>query len=77
LEFSIQRIPASNRGTFEWLTLIWPTAKRKFLKLENGHPDYLLKLMNLMQANTYVEIMRRDPTQERFARGWLNRVDLK
>jgi hypothetical protein len=47
------------------------------LKLENGHPDYLLKLMNLMQANTYVEIMRRDPTQERFARGWLDRVDLK
>lgn len=50
---------------------------RQFLELENRRPDYLLKLMNLMQVNYYVEIMRRDPTQERFARGWLNRVDLK
>jgi lysozyme family protein len=48
-----------------------------FLELEQGRPDYLLKLLNLMQAFRYVEIMRRDPTQERFARGWLNRVDLK
>lgn len=49
----------------------------KFLRLEQGRPDYLLKLLNLMQAFRYVEIMRRDPTQERFARGWLNRVDLR
>jgi len=48
-----------------------------FLKLENGQPDYLLKVLNLMQANRYIEIMRKDPTQERFARGWLNRVDLR
>ena len=48
-----------------------------FLKLESGHPDYLLKLLNLMQAAKYLETMRRDSTQERFARGWLNRVDLR
>ncbi len=52
------------------------TALKIFLKLEKDRPDYLLKLLNLLQANFYIDIMRRDSTQERFARGWLNRVDL-
>lgn len=50
---------------------------KAFLKLENDEPDYLLKLLNLLQASFYVDIMKRDSTQERFARGWLNRVDLR
>ena len=50
---------------------------KAFLKLEDGQPDYLLKILNLLQANQYIEVMRRDSTQERFARGWLNRVDLR
>ncbi len=49
----------------------------KFVTLEDGRPDYLLKLLNLMQGCRYLEIMRKDPSQERFARGWLNRVDLR
>lgn len=48
----------------------------EFLELEKGRPDYLLKLLNLMQAAHYLDVMNRDSTQERFARGWLNRVDL-
>lgn len=52
-------------------------ALNDFLKLEKGQPDYLLKLLNLMQANRYVELMERDPTQQKFARGWLNRVNLR
>ncbi|MDG1874240.1 MAG: glycosyl hydrolase 108 family protein [Mariniblastus sp.] len=52
-------------------------AMQQFLKLEKNQPDYLLKMLNLMQANHYIEVMRKDPTQERFARGWLNRVDLR
>lgn len=50
---------------------------KAFLELEKDQPDYLLKIMNLMQANRYIEVMRKDSSQERFARGWLNRVDLK
>lgn len=49
---------------------------KQFLELEGDRPDYLLKLLNLQQANFYLEIMKRDSTQERFARGWLNRVNL-
>lgn len=51
-------------------------AIKQFLKLEKDKPDYLLKLLNLQQAAHYVDIMKRDSTQERFARGWLNRVAL-
>ncbi len=50
---------------------------KALLDLEKGQPDYLLKLLNIMQAVRYLEVMRNDPTQERFARGWLNRVDLR
>lgn len=35
---------------------------------------HLLKLLNALQAAHYIEIMRNDPSQERFARGWLNRT---
>ncbi|TGD73487.1 hypothetical protein E4634_10680 [Mangrovimicrobium sediminis] len=37
-------------------------------------PRFLLKLLNAMQAEAYMDIMRNDPTQERFARGWLERA---
>ncbi|MEL7499276.1 MAG: glycosyl hydrolase 108 family protein [Planctomycetota bacterium] len=53
------------------------TAMSAFLKLEKGQPDYLLKLLNLMQAWKYVELMKADKSQEKFARGWLNRVNLR
>jgi lysozyme family protein len=52
-------------------------ALNAFLKLEKGRPDYLLKLLNILQALRYVEILRRDPGQQKYTRGWLNRVDLR
>jgi len=34
----------------------------------------LLKLLNILQGMHYVQLMERDETQERFARGWLART---
>ncbi len=40
-------------------------------------PDrYLLTLLNVQQGAFYLERMRKISSQERFARGWLRRVDL-
>jgi lysozyme family protein len=40
----------------------------------DGKPDYLLMLMNVLQGAAYVETARRDPRQEAFLRGWLERL---
>lgn len=53
------------------------SATDKFLALEQGRPDYLLKILNLLQAMKYIQIMRSNPSQQKFARGWLNRVGLR
>lgn len=37
---------------------------------------YLLKLMNVLQGMHYIEYVRRKPAQEKYMRGWLNRVAL-
>jgi len=34
----------------------------------------LLKILNVLQARQYLEYMKKDPTQEKFIRGWFNRV---
>ena len=34
----------------------------------------LVKMMNIQQGARYVEIMARDASQERFARGWIKRA---
>ncbi len=49
----------------------------KFLELDKGHPDALLKLLNLFQGLRYIESARKDPTQRKFMRGWLTRVGLR
>lgn len=47
-----------------------------FLELENSNPSYLLKSISLLQGKRYIDIMRNDPTQKVFCRGWLNRVEI-
>ncbi len=47
---------------------------RIYLRSDKVH--YLLKIMNILQGMHYIKYMKKSPTQERFARGWLNRVNI-
>jgi lysozyme family protein len=42
--------------------------------LNKDKPGYLLKLMNILQGMHYIEYARKKPSQEKYLRGWLNRV---
>lgn len=39
--------------------------------------SYLLKIMNILQGSHYIDYMRRSPNQEKYAFGWLKRVEIK
>ena len=47
-------------------------ALEAYLKIDDL--SYLLKVMNILQGMHYIEYMRKSPTQEKYARGWLKRV---
>jgi len=38
--------------------------------------EILLKIMNVLQGNHYIEYMRQYPEQEKFSRGWFSRVTI-
>lgn len=38
--------------------------------------SYLLKVMNVLQGMHYLDYMRKSPTQEKYAYGWFNRVEI-
>lgn len=44
--------------------------------LSKDKDDYILKLLNIFQGYHYVEYMLKDKTQEKYARGWLERIDI-
>lgn len=46
----------------------------KYLKSDSA--ELLLKFLNVLQARQYMEILKRDSTQEKFIRGWFNRVEI-
>lgn len=37
--------------------------------------EYLYKILNILQGMHYINYMTKSPTQEKYAYGWLNRVD--
>jgi len=38
--------------------------------------DLLLKIINVLQGYHYIQYMKKDPRQEKFARGWFSRVTI-
>lgn len=44
--------------------------------ISNYRIDYLYKILNILQGMRYINIMKSNESQERFARGWLKRVNL-
>lgn len=44
--------------------------------LDRDSDRFLMTLLNVQQGAFYLELMRNDPSQERFTRGWLKRVEL-
>jgi lysozyme family protein len=42
--------------------------------LSNDNPELLFKIMNVLQGQHYLEYMTKSPTQEKYCRGWFNRV---
>jgi lysozyme family protein len=49
-------------------------ALRTYLKKDDAVP--LLTVLNVLQGMYYIEVMTQSPAQEKFARGWLRRVQL-
>ena len=45
---------------------------QKYLETDTIHT--LLKFLNVLQGNHYIEYMKKSPTQEKYARGWFKRV---
>jgi lysozyme family protein len=48
-------------------------ALKTYLKTDPA--SLLYKMLNVLQGKHYIDYMRKDPTQEKYARGWFNRVD--
>jgi len=44
--------------------------------LSNGEEELLLKVLNVLQGYFYLNFMKKNPVQEKYMRGWFNRVKL-
>jgi len=43
--------------------------------IQQGDENILLKIMNVLQGQHYLNYMTKSPTQEKYARGWFSRVE--
>lgn len=53
------------------------TYKHLHSYLDMDEEIILVKVINVLQGNHYLDYMRKSPKQEKYARGWLKRVTLK
>ena len=44
--------------------------------LDHGEEELLLKILNVLQGSFYLDYMKKNPVQEKYMRGWFNRVTL-
>lgn len=44
--------------------------------VNNGLLSHIVKIINILQGMHYIEYATKSPTQERFMKGWLNRVTI-
>jgi len=44
--------------------------------IAKGEEQFIRKIFFILRGNYYIELMVRDSTQEKFCRGWLNRINL-
>lgn len=51
------------------------THKALYTYLGVDSQENLLKIINILQGMHYINFMKKSPTQEKYARGWLKRVD--
>lgn len=49
---------------------------RAYKSLPNKDYPILCKMMNVLQGKHYMEYMSKSPIQEKYARGWFDRVDI-
>jgi len=52
------------------------TLKTLHKYLNYDKPNLILKVMNILQGAHYINYMKKSPSQEKYARGWLSRVKL-
>ena len=44
--------------------------------LEHDTVELIVKVINILQGNHYIEYMKKSPSQEKYARGWFKRVGI-
>lgn len=44
--------------------------------IDDGDEEILLKILNVLQGQHYLDYMTKSPVQEKYARGWFKRVSL-
>lgn len=52
------------------------THKNLYSYLQTDSEMLLCKVINVLQGNHYINYMKKSPKQEKYARGWFNRIDI-